>query len=194
MDAVRLQTERLVLAAPTEADVDAITAACQDPEIPRWTTVPSPYTRDDAAAYVHVTGQWWADGSQAVWSVHAGDALVGAIGLHHITLHQSGGQAELGYWVAASARGQGYLVEAARAVIDWGFGELGLARLTWRAIVGNVPSARAARALGFRYEGLQRQLLTGPRGRDDGWVAGLLPSDDRVPADWPVLSSAVTSA
>lgn len=187
MEAVRLETERLVLAAPTDADIDAITAACQDPEIPRWTTVPSPYSRDDAADYVRLTGEWWADGSQAVWSVHAGEELVGSIGLHHITPHDAGGQAELGYWVAASARGRGYLVEAARSVIDWGFDELGLARLTWRAVVGNVPSARAARALGFRYEGLQRQLLTGPRGRDDGWVAGLLPTDDRAPVAWPVL-------
>lgn len=187
MDAVRLETARLVLTPPSEADIDAIADACQDPEIPRWTTVPSPYTRADAAAYVRLTGEWWADGSQAVWSVHAGDALVGSIGLHHVTAHESGGQAELGYWVAASARGRGYLVEAARTVIDWGFGERGLARLSWRAIVGNVPSARAARALGFRYEGLQRQLLTGPRGRGDAWVAGLLPSDDRTPVSWPVL-------
>lgn len=49
------------------------------------------------------------------------------------------------------------------------------------------PSARAARALGFRYEGLQRQALTSPRGRDDGWMAALLPDDDRTPVDWPVL-------
>ena len=50
-----------------------------------------------------------------------------------------------------------------------------------------ITSARAARALGFRYEGLQRQALTSPRGRDDGWMAALLPDDDRTPVDWPVL-------
>ena len=72
-------------------------------------------------------------------------------------------------------------------MIDWGFAERGLARLTWRAVVGNAASARAARALGFRYEGLMRQALTSPRGRDDGWVAGLLATDDRSPVAWPVL-------
>lgn len=72
-------------------------------------------------------------------------------------------------------------------MIDWGFAERGLARIDWRAVAGNIPSARAARALGFRYEGLQRQALTSPRGRDDGWVAGLLATDDRTPVDWPVL-------
>ncbi|MFJ2368805.1 GNAT family N-acetyltransferase [Microbacterium sp. NPDC087665] len=187
MEAVRLETERLVLAAPTERDLDAITAACQDPEIPRWTTVPSPYTRENAEDYVRLVGEWWADGSETVWGMYVDGELVGSIGLHRITEHPAGGHAELGYWVAASARGKGYVVEASRAVIDWGFAELGLARIAWRAVVGNVASARAARAVGFRYEGLQRQALTGQRGRDDGWMAGLLATDDRSPVDWSIL-------
>lgn len=187
MEPVTLTTERLVLRTPTMADAAAIEAACQDPEIPRWTTVPSPYAREDAEGYIRLIGEWWEDGSQTIWCAYRGDELVASIGLHHIVEHPSGGHAELGYWVTAQARGNGYLTEAARAVIDWGFAELGLARIRWQAVVGNIPSARSARALGFRYEGLQRQALTSPRGRDDGWMAGLLATDDRTPVDWPVL-------
>lgn len=187
MESVALTTERLVLRAPSEADIDAITDACQDPEIPRWTTVPSPYGRGDAEEFVRLVGASWAEGSEFVWGVYADEELVGMIGLHNRGAHFTGAHAELGYWVTASARGRGYLVEAARAVIDWGFAELGLVRIRWQAVAGNIPSARAARALGFRYEGLQRQALTSPRGRDDGWIAGLLPDDDRTPVDWPVL-------
>lgn len=186
MEPAVLRTERLVLRPPTAADVEAITAACQDPEIPRWTTVPSPYARTDAEDYVRLVGEWWKDGSQTVWATYADGELVASIGLHHISPHPTGADAELGYWVAAPARGRGYLTEAARAVIEWGFAELGLARITWLAVVGNVPSARSARALGFRYEGLLRQGLPGPRGRDDGWVAGLLSTDDRAPVAWPI--------
>ncbi|MCT2225115.1 GNAT family N-acetyltransferase [Microbacterium paraoxydans] len=184
---VTLTTARLVLHAPTEADVDAITEACQDPEIARWTTVSSPYFRQDAEDFVALVEQWWEDGSQTVWGVYADDVLVGMVGLHHIGEHPAGGHAELGYWVVADARGRGYLVEAARAVLDWGFAELGLARIRWQAVVGNVPSARAARALGFRFEGTMRQGLTSQRGRDDGWLAGLLREDDRTPVEWSVL-------
>jgi hypothetical protein len=32
--------------------VPAITVACQDPEIPRWTQVPSPYTEQDAVTFL----------------------------------------------------------------------------------------------------------------------------------------------
>ncbi|KJL33574.1 GNAT family N-acetyltransferase [Microbacterium oxydans] len=187
MEKVTLETARLVLSAPTDGDIDAITAACQDPEIARWTTVPSPYSRQDAAEFVRLVDEWWADGSQTIWAMRVDGMLVGSIGLHHIADHRTGGHAELGFWVTAEARGTGYVVEASRAVIDWGFTELGLARIRWQAVAGNVPSARAARALGFRYEGLQRQALTSPRGRDDGWVAGLLASDDGTPVAWPVL-------
>ena len=95
--------------------------------------------------------------------------------------------AEIGFWGVAGFRGRGLVGEAARAVVDYAFDELGLARVSWRAVVGNIPSARTARALGFRYEGTLRQGLTSSRGRDDGWVAGLLASDDRAPVDWPVL-------
>ena len=40
---VVLSGERVVLSAPTEADIDRIAELCADPAIARWTTVPSPY-------------------------------------------------------------------------------------------------------------------------------------------------------
>lgn len=187
METVELTTERLVLRAPSSSDIEAIEAACQDPEIPRWTTVPSPYTRQHAEDFVRRVEEWWADGKETVWAIFAEDELVGMIGLHDIAQHHSGAHAEIGFWIVDAARGKGYILEAASAVVDWGFAELGLVRIAWRAVAGNVPSARTARALGFRYEGLLRQALTSPRGRDDGWFAGLLVSDDRTPVDWAVL-------
>lgn len=187
MEPVTLTTERLVLHPPTATDAEAIELACQDQEIARWTTVPSPYRRADAEEYIRLVGEWWADGSQTVWCAYRDGELVASIGLHQITPHEAGGEAELGFWVAADARGHGYLTEAAATVVTWAFAELGLARITWRALVDNVPSARAARALGFRYEGLLRQGFTSPRGRDDGWIGSLLATDDRTPVAWPVL-------
>lgn len=188
MEPVILHTERLELRVPTAADIDAITAACQDPEISRWTTVPTPYTREHAEGFVELVTQSWADESEAIWGIFRTDVLVGMVGLHRISLHTGGGSAELGYWATAESRGRGFMVEASQAVIDWAFAELTLARVHWQAVTGNIASARTARALGFRYEGVMRQRLTSPRGRDDGWVAGLLPTDDRTPLEWAVLT------
>jgi RimJ/RimL family protein N-acetyltransferase len=183
---VTLRTARLTLAVPTQADIDDITQGAQDPEVPRWTTLPSPYQRSDAEEFVAKAAEWWDAETELTWAISAPGLWVGMLGLHRV---QPGGSAEIGYWVAAPARGHGYITEAANAVIDFAFDLDGLAlrRIEWRAVVGNIASARTARRLGFRYEGLVRQGLAGPRGRDDGWIAGLLKTDERVLQAWPVL-------
>ena len=186
MEPVTLRTPRLELSIPTDFDVDAITIAAQDPEVPRWTTLPSPYERSHAEDFVDRAGEWWHTGTELTWAIRTGGSWIGMMGLHGA---QPGGAAEIGFWMAASARGHGYVTEAARAVIDFGFAEpLGLARIQWRAVVGNLASARTARSLGFRYEGLLRQGLSDVRGRHDGWIAALLPTDDRAPQTWPILA------
>jgi RimJ/RimL family protein N-acetyltransferase len=186
MQPVALTTERLVLAMPTEADVDAITDGAQDPEVHRWVGIPWPYARAHAEGFVAKIPEWWDAGNELTWGIRADDRWVGMVTLLGV---EKGGAAEIGYWMAEPARGRGYLTEAARAVIDFAFDPdgLDLKRVEWRAIAGNVLSARVARTLGFRYEGMLRQGLADMRGRYDGWVAGLLATDDRTPQPWPVL-------
>lgn len=185
MDPVTLRTRRTVLSVPGADDVDAIFAACQDPATQRYTTVPSPYERTHAADFVAVVATRWVSGVEQTWAIRDGDTLAGMIGLYH----HGRGSVELGYWMTPGSRGRGLLTEAAAEVVDWGLSPrgLGLHRIEWRAVVGNVASARAARALGFRYEGLVRRGLTNSRGHDDGWIAGILAEDDRAPQPWPVL-------
>lgn len=185
MEAVTLRTERLVLSVPTAGDVDAIYAACQDADIQRYTTVPVPYERHHAEGFIPRVEKHWDEGVEQTWAIRDGDTLAGMIGLYRV----ASGSAELGYWMSPGSRGRGLLTEAARAVVDWAFAPegLGAVRVEWRAVVGNVPSARAARTLGFRYEGLLRQALASPTGRDDGWIAAILASDDRTPQEWHVL-------
>lgn len=183
-----LTTERLELSPPRESDVDAIYAACLDADLQRYTTIPSPYERHHAEGFVTKTREWWDAGSETTWAIREGGALVGMIGLHGL----GRGSGEIGYWMARTARGRGLLTEAARAVVEWGFAPDGarLERIEWRAVVGNLPSARTARTLGFRFEGtMRRALVNGAGRRDDGWIAGLLPTDERVPQPWSVLES-----
>ncbi len=212
MQPVTLRTARLELSMPTADDVDAITAAAQDPEVPRWTTLPSPYRREHAEDFVAKAADWWSTGAELTWGIRANDTWVGMIGLHRVSgdavvpdaddavarsaddavdgRRTAGGAAEIGFWLAVEARGHGYVTEAARAVVDFAFSDaLALARIEWRAIVGNVASARTARAVGFRYEGMLRLGLSDLRGRHDGWVAGVLASDDRSPQPWPAFAS-----
>ena len=54
MELPTLRDGEFVLRPKRPDDADALTAACQDPEISRWTLVPSPYTRADANRFIAV--------------------------------------------------------------------------------------------------------------------------------------------
>lgn len=48
MDPVTLTTDRLLLRSVGPHDTDTVYEAVQDPDIQRWTTIPSPYLREHA--------------------------------------------------------------------------------------------------------------------------------------------------
>lgn len=190
-------TDGTVLVGPiTDDDLDDITEACQDPEVPAWTTVPSPYSRADAESFLDLTVRpGWVRGDQLVWAVRAvGDArLQGVIGLHGV----GQGSAEIGYWMAPWGRRRGLLGRAVRVVTDHALDPegIGLERLTWSAVVGNWPSWRVVWAVGFRIEGTRRKHLVKQGERVDAWVGGLLRHDPREPAEpWPVEQAGAGAA
>ena len=185
MEPVVLRTLRLELSVLTEGDAEALFAAGQDPAVQRYTSVPTPFTRADADELIAATRAGWQTGDRLSWAVREQGMLVGIVGLYRVDGKGSG---ELGYWLAAPARGRGLLTEAARTALDWGFSADGaaLARIEWHAVVGNTASARVAERLGFRFEGVRRAALIGSDGREDGWSAALLATDDRTPQTWPI--------
>jgi len=169
-----IHTSRLTLSPPTPDDVEEIYRACQDPDIQQWTTVPSPYSWDDAAGFVTFTQSGWQSGENRVWAIRLNNKLTGTIGL----VDEGAGSAELGFWIAPEARKTGYTFEAARAVCDTGFQELKLQRITWHAYTGNPGSPAIAQKLGFTYEGLSRLGAIHRGQRRDQLQAGLLATDD----------------
>lgn len=187
----------VVLRPPGDDDVDAITAACQDPEIEQWVSTPVPYERSHAQWFLdRVVRPGWESGSDLVWSVRDGatDRLLGMIGLHGI----AEGSAEVGYWMAPWARGAGAMSRAVALVLDHAFDPdgLDLARVAWAAYVGNWPSRRVAWRAGFRVEGAIRGHAVQREGvRRDAWVGTLLRDDPRRPNEpWPTDAPADGSA
>src|SRR4051812_36517111 len=94
-------------------DANAVTAACQDPEIPRWTTVPSPYTREQAVEGLSTPGPDMAQ----FFAVDAEDRLLGSFSVMEIDRDR--GYGEIGYWVAAEARRRGVATRAVALLRDW---------------------------------------------------------------------------
>ncbi|MET9297036.1 GNAT family N-acetyltransferase [Streptomyces sp. NPDC003077] len=181
MEPVTLTTERLLLRPHVPSDAPAVYAACQDPEIPRWTNVPSPYGMADAEEFVgRISPEGWRTDTSYNFAVigRADGALVGSMGLIRMTPPGSPEhQAELGYWTAKEHRGKGLTAEAARAVARWALVDLGVERLEWLAEAGNEGSRAVAQKTGFHMEGVLRSKLLHQGTRRDAWIGSLLPSD-----------------
>lgn len=145
---VTLRSERVLLEVPTRADTVAITAGCQDPEVIRWTTIPTPYRPQDANAFVDaLVGPGWASDREYTWAIRQpGSTWLDGVISWRTELR------DLGFWLAPSARGKGLVHDAVSLVVDWAF-EQGAPDVSWECYVGNTASAAVARRAAFSYTG-----------------------------------------
>ncbi|NEB76899.1 GNAT family N-acetyltransferase [Streptomyces sp. SID14478] len=186
MDPVTLTTDRLQLRTFVPADIDEVHAAAQDPDIQRWTTIPSPYARVDAEYFINrVVAEGWRTDSEYTFAMRTEEQgpIVGAVALHH----PRAGAWEVGFWTTKEFRGRGYMTEAVLRVAHWAFTDLLCTRLEWRAEVGNAGSRTVAEKSGFTLEGVLRAGLPNKGVLRDSWVGSLLPSDLGLPGALPYL-------
>jgi RimJ/RimL family protein N-acetyltransferase len=142
-----LRTERLVLRPPRLEDARTIAALVNDRRIAHNTArIPHPYAVADAHAFLTAVT---ASERDAVFLITAHGSVIGCCGIE-----QSADGAELGYWLGVDFWGQGYATEAARAVIDHAFGELGCDALQAGARVSNSASRRVLEKCGFQWTGV----------------------------------------
>ena len=139
-------------------DLDALVAACQDPEIPRWTSVPSPYTDDTGRWFLGRCDEWWDAGTDLPLAIVDTGGLLGATGIHRIGADADapgldGLADEVGYWLAAGARGRGVVTRAVVLLTAWCFTTLDRPTLWLRAHPDNERSLADARRCGFRDTG-----------------------------------------
>jgi RimJ/RimL family protein N-acetyltransferase len=166
----------VTLRAARESDVPAVTEACRDPLIARYTLVPSPYSERDAVEWQLVAEAQRLEGAGIhLLVVDSEDRLLGSIGLSKVDWQHRVGQ--VGYWVAPDARRRGVASRAVRLLSRWALRSLGLARVEIRADVENEASHRVAEACGFTREGVLRSRAESKGRRWDEVMFSLLPAD-----------------
>jgi RimJ/RimL family protein N-acetyltransferase len=171
-----LQDDVVALRPWTIDDAPAVAAACQDPEIPRWTMVPTPYLEDDAREFLaHVARKDLEDQLNMAMTRADDGTLIGSITLFIV----KPAVAEFGYWAAPETRGRGYTPRALRLFAQWALDELKLPRLQLGTLPGNSSSERVAEKVGFRREGVLRSYLDQRGERRDVLMWSLLPGELR---------------
>jgi RimJ/RimL family protein N-acetyltransferase len=154
--ALRLTTKRLTIRPLARDDVAEFTRYRNLTDVARYQDWTLPYTSDLADALVDdaerlgvpTPGQWL---QLAV--VDGEDRLLGDVA---VWLDAAGLLAMVGYTLAPESQGQGYAVEAVRAVVDWLFTTRKVHRVAATIDPENVASARVLERNGFRYIGTAR--------------------------------------
>jgi RimJ/RimL family protein N-acetyltransferase len=149
VEAMTLETERLVLRMFGPADFEAYAAMCGDTEVMRFIGDGQPLAPPMAwRSLATVIGHWSLRG-YGLWAVteRASGALVGRVGFWNP--HGWPGF-ELGWLLARSYWGRGFATEAARAALGWAFTQLGQPEVISLIYPDNAASIRVATRLGER--------------------------------------------
>ena len=152
----------VVLRGYRDTDAPRVVEACSDERTAHWLPLlPSPYTLEDAHAYIEARREQRATGHGVTWVVAdpETDELLANITIFDLGF---GKDAEIGYWAHPGARGRGVITEACGLVVRHAFvpeddGGMGLRRLRIIAAEGNVASRKVIEANGFVETGRMRQ-------------------------------------
>ncbi|MDY7101271.1 MAG: GNAT family N-acetyltransferase [Actinomycetota bacterium] len=154
-----IRTERLVLRRPEPGDAEAAFVRRNLPEVARYQDWELPYTRERAeestarAAAMDgpVDGEGW---SITVVDAAQPDRILGDL---YLGLRWGGRSATIGFTFHPDHWGRGYATEAAQALCDHLFDDLGVLRVEATLHPDNVASARVLEACGMVFEGLTRE-------------------------------------
>ncbi|MFE7855631.1 GNAT family N-acetyltransferase [Streptomyces sp. NPDC057403] len=184
---ISISTERLVLRPLDEDDVPALAEMMNDEQVGAWTSVPQPYTEEQARAWIteHAPAEREAGrGLTFAVTEFLTQRLVGVVQLAKTDWRIR--SSELSYIIAPWARGEGYASEAALATAQWLLGDQKFERIELRTAADNTASQQVAQKIGCISEGVLRNACIARVRADDGtWndvrtdyiVWSLLPED-----------------
>ena len=150
-----LHGDGFVLRPMVSADASALHAAGQGDDIGLYTSLPWPFTLAAAEVLIADAEAGWQSGTAARFAIiveRPGEAeFAGTASLLHLFPKRA--DAEVGYWLAESARGRGLARRAVALLCDWALGPFGLRRLHLLVDLDNTGSHAVARSCGFLSSG-----------------------------------------
>ena len=164
------------------ADAPALFAVFSDPRVMRYWSTPPWTVIEQAQAFIERSVDALAKGEALRLGLErrSDGQLIGQCTL--FAFAEASRRAEIGYSLAASAWGQGYMHEALSALIDHGFDGLKLNRIEADIDPRNAASARSLERLGFTREGLLRERWIVDGEVSDTALFGLLAREWRAGA------------
>jgi RimJ/RimL family protein N-acetyltransferase len=147
-----LLSERLVMRAPHEEDIDALSHLANNAKVATMVSrMPHPYTANDAADFVRRTKT--GEIGKCVYAITKAEngAFMGCCGVEPQVDERT---VEIGYWLGEPYWGQGYTTEACHALVDMVFRTRdNVDQIDARCRVMNIASRRVIQKCGFQFQG-----------------------------------------
>ena len=146
-----VETDRLVLRAFCEEDLDAFSRINADPDVMRFIGNGAPLDREETWRSMGTFLGHWALRGYGIWAVEekASGSFVGRIGLFN---PEGWPGLEVGWLLARDVWGKGFATEGGRASLEFAWNSLGAERVISMIRPENAASIRVAERLGERYE------------------------------------------
>lgn len=149
-DVFRLETRRLWLRWPRQADAAAIVRLAGEKAVAEMTSsIPHPFPPDRATAFVVESRRANMEGESLTMAITPRSRPGDLIGVVSIRPSRDGSTPELGYWIGTPHWGDGIATEAARAIVDAFFAYTqGREMTAWTRVI-NPASGRVLEKCGF---------------------------------------------
>ncbi|MET9228162.1 GNAT family protein [Lentzea sp. NPDC003310] len=174
-----VKTERLLLRPFEKTDLDDVFSYRRLPAVHRFLYSEAGSREDTEESLARWTAQdeIVEDGQSLALAVVFEGRVIGEADLKLLSAEH--GQGEIGYILSPAVQGRGFATEAARTLLDLGFFDLGLHRITAECEVRNEASWRVMERLGMRREAhfRHRELFKGEWA--DSFVYAMLAEEHR---------------
>ena len=155
-----IETERLTIRPLTMADDEAIYAYASDPEVARYVSFDTAGSIEDTRIFLRSVLEGYANGtSPGSLGIVLKDEnkFIGTIG--YLNRSNENKRIEIGYALSPVYWNNGFITEAAIALINHFFTYGDLMRIEARCRLENISSARVMEKAGMKFEGILRKHM-----------------------------------
>lgn len=154
MNDLTLTTDRLILRPCTNDDVDALHQLWTDADVRRYLWDDKVIGRETVQEVVDASVESFESRGYGIWVLYdkRDDCVAGFAGLRSVE-NSDPEEVELLYGLYPRYWHKGLAVEASRAVLQYGFDEVGLEEITGDTDTPNAASIRTIERLGMTFQG-----------------------------------------
>ena len=144
-----LETERLLLRRVAKTDVNEILELRGNPETMKYIPRPLATTKDEALAHIKMINDKIEANEGINWAItiKGNPKLIGVIG--HYRIQPENHRCEIGYMILPQYNGKGYVTEAIKVVLAYGFEVLQMHSIEAVIDPDNIASERVLQKNGF---------------------------------------------